>query len=113
MPDQIKLQCRPELLQQWQDDVAKNPAAFTSLLALSPEFVVMLVNDAIAAGWLQARLTEVTERALAAEFRRGCGGACDEVTASRAVACRLCHPVTETVGWRCTGQCGQREGGAR
>lgn len=102
----IKLQCRAELLQQWQDDINKNPAAFAAVMALSPAFMAMLVNDAVAAAFLQEQLTAANERALAAEFRAGCG-----LTLS-VTPCRLCHQVTETVGWRCSGQCDKPTGGA-
>jgi hypothetical protein len=111
MAQQIKLQCRPELLQQWQEDVEKNPEAFAAVLALSPQYVVMLVHDAISAAYLQSHLAVVEQRALAAEFKRG--SAPNAVPADLVItACRLCQPITKTVGWRCTGQCGDNGGGA-
>lgn len=55
MPSEnIKLQCPPELLQQWQQDIERNPQGLAAVLTLSPEYVVMLVHDAAAAGWLDA-----------------------------------------------------------
>lgn len=50
----IKLQVRPELLQQWQQDVERNPTAFAAMMARSPEFVAALVHDATAASYLDA-----------------------------------------------------------
>lgn len=54
MKNQVNLQCRAELLQQWQDDVKKNPQAFAILMSMFPEFLAMLVHDAVAAAWLDA-----------------------------------------------------------
>lgn len=50
----VTLKCRPELLLQWQADVAKNPQAFAAVMALSPGYVQMLVDDAVAAARLHA-----------------------------------------------------------
>jgi hypothetical protein len=98
MPNQIKLQCRPELLQQWQGDIVRNPAAFAQMLALSPEYLVMLVNDAAAAPLLQ-------QRALAAEFYAGSLGSVAAPCTRDGLPCRLCQQVTQTVAWACTQQC--------
>lgn len=82
------LQCRPELLRQWADDVAANPRAFVRHLELFPQYAAMLVHDAAAAHDLQQRAQAELQAA-----------------AAQHAPCRLCHQVTETVGWRCSGQC--------
>lgn len=73
----IKLQCRPELLEQWQGDIARNPREFARVLALSPEYLAMLVNDAVAAAWLQAHLAQADDRSTVAVLSiHGDGTAC-------------------------------------
>lgn len=49
---QITLKCRPDLLQQWQVDIEKNPGVFAHLFAMEPKYLVMLVHDAAAAARL-------------------------------------------------------------
>lgn len=54
----VDLQCRPELLLQWRDDVLTDPRAFKQML--TPELLVALVHDAVAAMQLQEILRNAT-----------------------------------------------------
>jgi hypothetical protein len=62
MNGSVTLQCQPELLRQWAIDVAKNPAAFATLVAMSPEYLAMLVHDAAEAAWMGRSLDALMRR---------------------------------------------------